>query len=241
MKSSLFARVLLPVVLVAGAACGDGGDADASGSTFCDEVGRVAAAASEEAMGKAFEAAIDAAPDRVRGDITPLRDAMEKASQGDDDSGFLSDEFRAANNNAVRAMAAECGIDGTDVTAREYRFDGLGETVAAGPTAIHVTNTGVEVHDFLLYKRGTAEGDDLVAIVNDNPNVDDGRLKEVAVALPVQAGQESYLLTDLSAGDYVAVCFIPKGMTSFDGFSDERPEDWPDHRSLGMVHQFRVG
>jgi len=63
-----------------------------------------------------------------------------------------------------------------------------------------------------------------------------GSLTMVGLAGPVPPGESAYAVTDLEAGDYIAVCFIPVGTVSLDG----PPPEGPPHVMQGMQHQFTV-
>jgi hypothetical protein len=49
-------------------------------------------------------------------------------------------------------------------------------------------------------------------------------------------GSTSYMLADLEPGEYVALCFIPQGMTSF----EQEPPEAPPHVALGMKQEFAI-
>lgn len=48
--------------------------------------------------------------------------------------------------------------------------------------------------------------------------------------------EDDYVVADLKPGDYVALCFIPMGMTNTDG----PPPDGPPHAMQGMVAESTV-
>ena len=50
-------------------------------------------------------------------------------------------------------------------------------------------------------------------------------------------GEDGYAVVELEPGDYIALCFIPTGMTSDEG----PPPEGPPHAMQGMVAEFTVG
>ncbi len=253
----LFSRWALVAVLLAlvaaAAACGDSStaasrtsDADGTGTAgaagFCTAAGKlVTALGGDGDPSQALKTAIISRAGSLAGDLSTLGEKFGAAASSGDETAFLADDLRAAASATFAGIASTCGYQTVDVSAADYEFGGLPATLVAGPTAFHMTNAGTEVHEMLFYRRAEGTEGDLVDIVNDDPTVSDGRLEDVGVMLPAAPGEDSVLLTDLTPGDYVTVCFLPKGTTSMAqvGAGDGGDPNG-DHRSLGMIKPFTV-
>jgi plastocyanin len=142
------------------------------------------------------------------------------------------------------------------VTGVEYAFQDLPTSVPAG-TSLGFTNAGVEVHELALARiaDGVTESIDELMAMEEDP-VEAG-LVEIVGEMPLfaapGAAAEGTLLLDRE-GRYVAVCFIPQGLTDMsllEGLGPEtNPEDVspelaaimanPPHIALGMVQEFMV-
>ena len=253
LSARALAAVLLALVTLA-TACGDSSTAKrgttdstatgAAGTTgFCAAAGRlVTALGSGGDPSKALKTAIDRAPGPLAKDLSTLGEKFGTAASSGDDSAFLADDLRETASTTFAGIASNCDYQTANISATEYKFGGLPATLAAGPTAFHMTNRGSEVHEMLFYRRAKGTEGDIVSIVNDEPTVSDGRLEEIGVMLPAAPGEDSVLLVDLTPGDYVAVCFVAEGTTSMAQVAAHAGGDASgDHRSLGMIKAFTVG
>jgi hypothetical protein len=252
----LFSRALAAVLfasLMLAAACGSTSTstpatthttpATAAASTrFCGAAGNLVKALSGgRDPSTALTAAIDSAPKSVGEHLATMGEKMGAAAASGDDAAFLADDVRAIARTALGEIASTCHYQTADTTAVEYTFKGLPATLAAGPTAFRMTNAGSQVHEMLVYRRAKGTKGNLIEIVNDDPTVTDGRLKEVGVMIPAAPGENSVLLADLTPGDYVAVCFLPEGTTTIAQVgAGNGKHTGRDHRSLGMIKPFTV-
>lgn len=261
MSTSLFRRALATVLgsgLLMLAACGEDEDEDEASpppttaavddepAAFCTAAGELVQTFSTGGdPSTALEAAIAAAPDSLG---TQLRDlgeqfgaAAQTAAETGDDSAFLAADLRKAAAETFGAMASTCDYQTADLDATEHSFGDVPAELEPALTAFHLANEGEQVHELLLYRRADGATGDLADIVNEDPNVSDGRLDEAGVMLPAGPGEESVLLIDLAPGDYVMVCFIQDGTTSIDQLTSTEGDETTDHRSLGMIDTFSVG
>ena len=255
MHGSRSARALSLVTLVLvtlTAACGgDPATSSASSSTtstietgtadFCSAAGKLVAAIGSGAgdPSEALKTAINTAPKPLAKDLSTLGEKFGKAASSGDERAFLANDLREIANTTFAGIASACAYQIIDFSAVEYKFDGIPAVVNAGLTAFHMTDLGSEVHEMLLYRRAKGTEGNIVDIVNDDPTVSDGRLEAVSVMFPAAHGEESRLLVDLTSGDYVAVCFFPKGTMSMAQVGGQ-DRTGPDHRSLGMITPFAV-
>jgi hypothetical protein len=237
------AALTLTLAGVALGACGDDDEASADttesgdlaadvglGAEACDAYADAAAAmvGDPAALGGAVEALATALPDELADSGEALATA---AAAGEEALG--SPEFTAA-----WAEVGDAAFDGCDADTRlevsgiDFGFEGLPATVDAGRAAIRFTNatTSGEMHELVLMKRndGTTESvDELMALGQDELMA---KLTMVGVAFADAADAESVLLTDLEAGDYIAICMIPVG----------GGETGDPHAAHGMVAEFEV-
>lgn len=128
-----------------------------------------------------------------------------------------------------------CGDQTVDVTALEYKFSGVSETVDAGLTRFKLTNSGKELHEMVLFKKGDTDlsFEEIFELDDDEA---EGLVEEAGGTFAVQ-GQSGYAASELSPGEYVMICFVPTGMTDP---TSEPAEDAPPHFAQGMIQPFTV-
>ena len=128
------------------------------------------------------------------------------------------------------------------VTATEYHYSGLPTSVPAG-TSFSLVNAGTEVHELLIARRnpGTTETwDELVAMPEDQVH------SLVTIFDPILADPGTTadgVVTVDQEGDYIAICFVPQGLTTLgdaNGAPDPAHDDAPSHFTLGKRHEVRV-
>jgi hypothetical protein len=267
-RTHTFAAVLgATVALLPLAACGDDDTADSGSTTteaaatevsvegFCDQAFATDAAvnaanssageqgpdeAAVEAATAELSALEEAAPSGVEATASAVVDATESMFTN---PGPPSDEFLSSFADLVDWMADNCGYQVIDVEAHEYAFEGLPETAEAGRTIVRLTNHGNEVHEiaFAKAKDGVTESaEELIQL----PEEEAGEKVEFLSSGFAMPGGSGGALLDTTDGRYIAVCFIPSGMTpaAMDQMmtSGAEPEGMP-HAMQGMVGEFTVG
>ena len=123
-----------------------------------------------------------------------------------------------------------------DVEAVDYGYVGLPKTAEAGPTAFVLTNTSThdEMHEVAIVRKNdgvTKSFTELLKLPEDQAmkNI------EIKGMTYVEAGKAGTGYADLDPGEYLAICFIPKGA------SEAKPDgDGPPHFMLGMQQEFTV-
>ena len=125
-----------------------------------------------------------------------------------------------------------CDWSVTDVTAADYSFDGLPETLDAGVHSFEVLNEGAEPHVMLVFRKAdgvTDSWDDILA--GDFTTTDKAEGVTAAFAPP---GAPGYGVADLKAGEYLVFCPIPTGSGM------ETEGDGPPHFMNGMRQELTV-
>jgi hypothetical protein len=155
------------------------------------------------------------------------------------------------------------------VTAYEYAFGDLPSSVPAG-TSLALTNTGAEVHELIVARKndGVAESWDVLLALPEEEAMQKVTTIGPLFAAPGEAAaigigpagpEPMTALTVEQEGEYIALCFIPQGMTELPDFGAEAeapPEgptssgapastepaapQGPPHFVLGMRQEFTV-
>lgn len=146
-----------------------------------------------------------------------------------------------ASGLAVPVAAQGDGGSIVRVTAQDYHFEGLPASVPAG-TSLEMYNAGVEVHELLVVRKNdgvTETWEELLALPEEEA------MAKVSILGPLMAATEQLAegtITLEQEGEYLAICFIPQGMTEMPD-PDADPATLPDglpHFMLGMVSEFVV-
>jgi hypothetical protein len=233
-------------------ACGgdDDGEADASepetdadAAAFCDDMIDVGAALAESegeggaaAAQSAIDAALESAPDGI---VEPLGTMAEAAQSAEgEEEGPPDPEFFEASTEVGGFLADNCEFTNVDVTAKNYAFEGIPESLESGPALFRLTNEGTEYHEMTLFKINEGEErpiNELLAL----PEEEAQALATVVggAFAPPEAGD--FATVDLEPGRYAVVCFIPVGATPEALESGQEPEGAP-HFTEGMAHEFEV-
>jgi len=210
----------------------------ASFDAFCQaELDVEAAVAAEDpaAIEPAFAALQEASPEGISGAVeTAVTEAEKFLAAG----GEPTEEFQAAYAEVVGFVSDNCGFGALDVLAKDYSFGGIGPEVPAGPTVVNFTNDGTELHEIILIRKNddvTESFDELLAL----PEKQATKKTTEAGAAFAFPGEEGQTVVDLAAGEYIALCFIPVGLTPEVAASGEEPQG-PPHFVEGMKVEFVV-
>jgi hypothetical protein len=238
-----------------GAAGGDLSSEGAAGdaAAFCDAAVAVDAAnlgldSGETTPGDvdaALKAAEEAAPAQVSaavGTMVTEAKAMMAESESAPEEGpppIPSDAFFAASVDVGGYLADNCDFATLDVTATNYQFDGIADSVSAGTTVVNFDNAGTEFHEIALVRIDEGEErslEELMALPEDEV---DSLITEKGFVL-APPGAQTYFTADLDPGRYVAICFVPVGATPEALASGAVLNDEDGHFMHGMVAEFEV-
>jgi len=184
------------------------------------------------------DAALPLVPAEIKSAIDVQVAALDQALAGaDPEEVFETPAVQAAEQTTHAFDEENCGWGSVDVTATEYAFAGLPATMEAGRTSINLTNTGVELHEIVLLSRNPGVTETFDQIL-DLPE-EEAMTKVTPQSFTFAAqGDTEYSVVDLPAGSYLAVCFIPQGLTSEDG--PPPADDAAPHFVLGMKNEITV-
>ena len=168
--------------------------------------------------------------------------ALVSAACGSDD-----DTAGTADTTTTTAEAPE--VTTVDVIARDYEFEGVPDTIAAGSTISLTTEEGGEPHEFvavLIPESETRSVEELIAL----PEEELGALFAeepplVTIAFPGSTDQPGPVVGDgtlTEPGRYIYLCTFPQGTTVDDVANAQGPleGDTPPHFTLGMVGELTV-
>jgi hypothetical protein len=243
--------------LAADDAAADGASSDADADAYCaaslaietagepdidfetatdEEIAAAAMTFANETMQPLVDDVLATVPAELSADADILAGALAEIGETGDYAAFEAPEVVAAGERVHAYDLEACGWDTVDAVATEYAFSGIPEQVDAGVVSFELANDGTEVHEVLVLRKNdgvTASFEELLALPEEEAQQN---VTFVGVGGPVPAGEGAYLVADLEAGEYVAVCFIPTGMTAMDG----PPPEGPPHAMSGMSHEFTV-
>jgi plastocyanin len=129
------------------------------------------------------------------------------------------------------------------VVGTDYHFGGLPTSVPVG-TVISFENQGAELHELVAFRKNdgvTQTFEELLQLP------DDEALQYVTPVDGIFAspgGSGSHAMTLTQEGEYIAICFVPQGMTELpsdpNASLDPAFAAAPPHFALGMVQAFTV-
>lgn len=208
-----------------------------------EEIAQAAMDFAGEKMVEPAHAAGEAAPEEIREDVEILVAAVDEVAETGDFAAAFDDEVEAASQRVHEFDLANCDWSAVDVTAVDYGYEGIKSSYPAGPTSFEFTNEGEEMHELIVIRKKddtTESFDDLLALPQDQAQAKVDTLGSVFAA-PGEDGE--YTVVDLEPGEYLAICFIPKGFTPEVAEAAESGGEVPDgppHFTQGMRVEFTV-
>jgi hypothetical protein len=190
-----------------------------------------------DAMQPLVADALATMPDEIADEGEVASGAFAEMAETGDPSVMEQPDTVAAFDTLHAFELENCDWTRQDVTATEYAFAGLSDELAAGPVSFELGNDGTEMHELQLFRRNdgvTEPVEELLALPEEQVMSKVTPVGSGAFAPPSDSG---YMVVDLDAGEYIALCFIPTGMTS----EDQPPApDAPPHAAHGMVAELSV-
>ena len=224
----------------------DGTDAPAGDTAaFCQSIVDVQSAVNAldgpEADPAAVATAIDAAEASAPADIADTAATFVAEGRAALEAG-PSDAFFAAYGEVAAWMSGNCDYQVVDVTAVDYSFSGVPETLEAGPTVFNFANDGTEEHEFVFVRINddvTMSIEELIALPEEEAN----SMITFGGATFAMPGTSAATVAELEPGRWAAVCFIPVGSTPEaveDATENSTEIEGPPHAMSGMVVEFTV-
>lgn len=189
----------------------------------------------DEHLIPAIETIEKSPPAEIADDIERGSKLIRQFRDKPDPALFESEEFQALGSRIDTFFFENCENDeNATVKAVDYEFQGLPDSMEAGPTRIRFENEGKEVHEMVVLTKldGVTESWDALLELPQEEAMKKTRFVNATFA---PAGDQGYWIADTEPGDYIAVCFIPQGTTT-----PETEVEGPPHFTLGMKTEFTV-
>jgi hypothetical protein len=231
----------------AGATDTTAGTGAAGTGDFCEDGPAVDQALAPEepdpaAVEEALAAAEASAPEEISDAVATAAGAVRAAFETGDFDALESPEVGDALAEINGYYVSDCGFNALNVTAVDYAYQGMSESVPSGGAVLTMSNEGTELHEAVLFRIN----DDVTEPVTDILSLPE----EEAMTMVTEAGgtfafpgETSSANLDLEPGRYAMVCFIPVGLTPEAAEEAEatgtEPEG-PPHFTEGMVQEFTV-
>lgn len=235
--------VLIGVFGLAG--CGDDDELAAAGEraseAFCEaRVDLESAFMSEDMAG--VETALGTMESEAPDDAADQATTVAEAIRDNPERLFMDEDVAAARLELDEVVLDQCDFEVVEVTARDYEFDGVPDSLDAGTTAFRLSNEGSEVHEILVVKVPDDLDEPAADFVDRIDAMFEGGQEEEAMGLIQMVtasfappGESDIGIGRLTEGNYIAVCFVPVGSTS-----EDVEADGPPHYHEGMITEFTV-
>lgn len=189
-----------------------------------------------ETLKPLVDEAVAVAPDELATDVEAASAAVDEVATTGDFEALDGPEASAVFDRIHAFDVENCDWNTQDVTAVNYAFEGLPDELPAGVTNFEFSNDAEELHELILVRKNdgvTETAQELLALPEEEAM---SKVTDVASAF-APPGQNEYTVADLEPGEYIALCFIPTGMTSEEA---PPPEGAMPHAMQGMVAEFTV-
>jgi hypothetical protein len=229
------------------AGCGDDDDDNAADDPFCTAGPAVDAALAPEepdpaAVEQALAAAEDAAPEELADEVNTAVGAVREAMSNPDSNAFESEEVGDALTGINDYYASDCGFQELEITATEYAFGDVPDTVDAEPSLLRLSNDGQEFHEAVVFRFNDDVDLSITELLELGEEEASSMVEEVGADF-AEPGATGGTVLMLEPGRYAVVCFVPQGLTPQAAEEAEQsgtePEGAP-HFTLGMASEFTV-
>ena len=223
-------------------ACGDddGGDAAAVCEPYLGVTAQFNGEPDPATVGTLLDEVDANAPEDLAESLSVMTSGARQVVETGDFSALESPEFGEAQAEVDPWMFDECDFDQkAEVSASEYKFEGLPDELDTGNTAILLTNEGEEMHELAVMRKAdgvTQSWDEILALPQEEA---EQLVVQVGGTFAPRKDTKGMAVVDLVPGEYVVTCFVPTGSTmAADGAVTEGTG--VPHFMGGMVHEFTV-
>jgi uncharacterized cupredoxin-like copper-binding protein len=185
-----------------------------------------------DSVNAALDAAIEAADPEIEQTIVDLKAEAQAQIENPELEG--SDETLDLYGKTIAWAGDNCDVETLDVTAVDYRFEGVPDELSTGYHVIDFTNGGQENHEMFAFRIDDASIESVTDIF-DLP--EDEAFSKITPVNAVYAtpGTSDVVSWDLTEpGRYAVFCAISLGSVG------DSEGDGPPHFTQGMVREFTV-
>lgn len=169
------------------------------------------------------------APEELSDQVAELDGVLDKLEAGDG-AAFNSDDTFATYTEVVDGAVDSCDYESVAVTAVDYAFEDVPETVPAGNVAFKLENASeAEEHEMIVFTKADGVNLSFEELLELPEDESESKVQFAAAAF-APPGESGSALATLEPGDYAMVCFIPVG----------GDEAGPPHFTQGMIKEFTV-
>lgn len=172
-------------------------------------------------------------PPELKADLAKASAALGQLRATGSPQQLGSPAVQKAGSNLDGYYFENCPGPKAAITGIDYAFDGAKPTYAPGATRIKFVNKGKEEHELVLVRKkpGTTESfDELLKLPESQAQ---SKVESVGQT-EGSPGTTNYIVANLTKGDYLMLCAIPKGTTP------GKEGKGPPHFVLGMKNEFSV-
>jgi hypothetical protein len=231
------------IVAMAAAACSSGPSAEVL--AFCDTMVEVETSFNGEPdpaeLGALLDDVDSSAPSEVSSEVGTMTAAARSVLESGGFTAFESDAFANAERTVDAYLLDECGFEELAITAVDFAFEGVPDTVASGPVALGFSNEGTEAHEIAIARINDGVTESIHEIL-ELPEEEAGSLVTFVGFGFAMPGEDSTSFVDLEPGEYAFICFVPTGSTpeNLPALESGEAEGGPPHFVHGMVAEFTV-
>lgn len=169
------------------------------------------------------------APAELESEVAAVVEAARQTLSTGDDAALRDPAFGTSEEHIDAWITDNCGFETVEVSAVEYAFEGVPNTVPAGISTFHFRNDGAEAHEMLTVrlKDEAVSARDLTSLSEEEAS----KAVEYIGSAFAGPGVTDADSRDLAAGRYALVCLLPIG--------EGAPDD-PSHFDRGMWAEFTV-
>jgi hypothetical protein len=232
----------LLLAVTSGAAVASPAAAQGDVQSFCQARVEANAAFVQEdraAVRTALDAIRTSAPPAIQERAASLAELFERRGP----AAFETKQGARAADAVDRFVVASCGFPVSDVSAIDYEFQDVPETLVAGPQVIEFTNDAPEEQHELVLLRVNPDVDLSPRKLLALPEKKLAKRAEVVSAAFASPGDDDTLIASLEPGRYVYACFIDVGTTAEGGDEhggDEHGGAAKPHWKRGMFGELEV-
>ena len=175
------------------------------------------------------EETVAAAPQEIKSDGNVLLGALREVVRTGNFGVFERPNVERAADRLHSYDLQNCGWERVDVTAVEYSFQGIPETLPAGPVSFELANEGKEPHELVVLSINEDVTQPFEQILRLPEKQARTMARPVGGTFAEPGGSEP-LVAELEPGRYGVACFIPVG----------GKETGPPHATRGMFAEFTV-